>query len=84
MFFRLKYNKLYCMEKNIKLHIRKIKNNINYTINFDNNENNLVNFTKPKYNTLFFSINNYLIQYKYYIFLLIICIFIYFCYSKYT
>ena len=72
------------MEENIKLFIKKINNNINYSINFDNNEDNIVKIYKPKYNSLFYLINDYLIKYKKYIILIIIFIFIYFHYLKYT
>lgn len=66
------------MEENIKLSIKKIKNNINYSLELINLENNIHEYEKPKYFTINELIVNFLIKYLYYILVIIIfCIFIY-------
>lgn len=66
------------MEENIKLSIKKIKNNINYSSGLINLENNIHEYEKPKYFTINEFIVNLLIKYLYYILVIIIfCIFIY-------
>lgn len=66
------------MEKNIKLSIKKIKNNINYSSDLTNIENNIYEYEKPKYYTINEFIVNLFVKYLYYIlFIIIFCIFIY-------
>ena len=66
------------MEENIKLSIKKIKNNINYSPELMNLENNIHEYEKPKYYTINEFIVNLFIKYIYYILLIIIfCIVIY-------
>ena len=66
------------MEENIKLSIKKIKNNINYSPQLMNLENNIHEYEKPKYYTINEFILNLFVKYIYYILLIIIfCIVIY-------
>ena len=66
------------MEENIKLSIKKIKNNINYSPELMNLENNIHEYEKPKYYTINEFILNLFVKYIYYILLIIIfCIVIY-------
>ena len=66
------------MEENIKLSIKKIKNNINYSSELMNLENNIYEYEKPKYYTINEFIVKLFVKYLYYILLIIIfCIVIY-------
>ena len=77
-FFWLKYYHSLNMEENIKLSIKKIKNNINYSSELMNLENNIHEYEKPKYYTINEFIVNLFVKYIYYILLIIIfCIVIY-------
>ena len=60
------------MEENIKLSIKKIKNNINYSSDLMNIENNLYEYEKPKYYTINEFVMNLFVKNLYYIFIIII------------